>query len=240
MQVIPSQRSLHRFRADAWPIYRDRVLLRTLPVIALAVGAGYGIAMHSTGTRVLSWFLVLPAVMVAVLLVSSRRRLRMSFDSFELEVAADEVIRRQAQTRDLVLRRDEVKAINETPGGMILLGPTRFDTIGIPVEIERYSEVAERVRSWAPTSQPRRRRGGLVGAGAGIATILLLAVAFMAPKPVVGAGAAALLAVFLIWAFTEMRKNPNLDRKTRRAAWYIALPAAALVVRLLRFFILGE
>jgi hypothetical protein len=231
--------SRHKLPAKAWPKYRARVLVRLTPLLALAVGVGYWIAVHNSSSSPLSWLLVMPPTMVAIGLMSGLRRTRQWFDSFELEINDDQITRRQAQTPEMGLRRADVKSIVEADGGIVLLGPTRFETIGIPSEIEEYGAVADQVRTWAPAG-PRSQRSTMVALATGIAVVLLFGLAFIAPTPVIGATAAAVLALFLVWAFVELRRNLSIDRRTRRASWLVALPAAARVIRVARFVILGE
>lgn len=209
--------------------------------MVLAIGVGYWIAVRAGSSRPPFWLVGLPLVMIAFGLRLALRRTRQWFNTFEIELNGDQITRRQAQAPDLILGRAEVTSIVELrERGLTLLGPNRFQNMGIPVEIEGYRMLADQLRQWAPSGPRPSRRWDVAPLGAGIAAITLLGIAFLAPTPAVGAFASALLVILLVWAFVEIRRNTNLDRETRRSSWIIAIPVAVLVVRVAKFLIYGE
>jgi hypothetical protein len=230
----------YRLRPDLWPKYRNRVAMRLTPVIVLAGVVGSLASLRDSETTVSPWLVALPmGALVVFGTLSGLRRTKQWFDSFEIELADDEIVRRQAQTADLILKRGEVTSIVESARGTTLIGSTRFRALGIPAEIDDYNIVAEHVRSWAPAVSPHPFSGGIAALVTGVAVVVLFGLAFIA-RPAVGAASAGLLAVSLSWVIVELRRNPNLESKTRRASWLLAMPLAALVVRVIRFFVLGE
>jgi hypothetical protein len=64
---------------------------------------------------------------------------------------------------------------------------------------------------------------------------VLFGLAFGSSNPIVSATAAGLLVIVLLWSFVEMRRSPHYDAKTRRGAWWVLLPLAAAMIRVVAF-----
>jgi hypothetical protein len=225
-----------KYRRDSWPAFRNRTLLGMLIGIpAFAVGA------YVVHPRHFEWWYALVAL-IPFLLGTFRglRRVREQWESFEISLDGDCVVRRQANTPEIRLCRSEVVSVTESPSkGLAIRGASRYQLVGASKHLEGYEELATVLREWGPPSPPSKA-GPYFPALAGLATVVLFGIAFGAPNPAVAAVAAAVLAAGLLWCVVELRRNPHVDEKTRRIAWWALVPMAAAVARVVTVLAAGR
>src|SRR6202041_919145 len=84
-----------------------------------------------------------------------RRRLFKCWETYDLEIGRDYLLRRQSEIPDLRLQFDEVQAVEHVQGRYLrVIGKTKSRAISIPESIDHFDQVLETVSSL----QPVRRR----------------------------------------------------------------------------------
>ena len=94
------------------------------------------------------------------------KRNRQSWDSYELVIGEDFLIRRIADFPDLEIQRHEVTVIKESPKGLRVQTKLRDRSIGIASALVGYEDAKERLSSWGVPWQ-NSGRGRVLAAGIG-------------------------------------------------------------------------
>jgi hypothetical protein len=164
---------------------------------------------------------------------NARQRVRQMWDTYDLEIGANYLLRRQADLPDLRLQFDEVQRVEQSPGRYLLvIGNSRRQVIEIPQGIENFEEILSTVSTISPIQAPRvdwwRKRVMVMAAGiAGtLATLWSTSPAIVAP---LSFG----MSVYFLRAFVRIRRNPNCSPSTRRVAWLYLLFILVCAMKLL-------
>jgi hypothetical protein len=148
-----------------------------------------------------------------------KRRLIRCWETYDLEIGQDYLLRQQADLPDLRVKFDEVQGIEHVPGRYLrVIGTPKNRVLGIPEGIEEFDEVlrtlssvhAIRVRSIQQWQKYR----------AFMATGLILYVTMLSStSPVVVIPLSLAMAAMIVWVFFWYRRNPNLSRTAKRLSW---------------------
>jgi len=80
-----------------------------------------------------------------------RRRLFKCWETYDLEIGRDYLLRRQSEIPDLRLQFDEVQAVEHVQGRYLrVIGKTKSRAISIPESIDHFDQVLETVSSLRP------------------------------------------------------------------------------------------
>jgi hypothetical protein len=158
--------------------YRHRQLLRSGGVVGMVLVAVVGMGMLGLGG---GWVVLVPLALVTLggVALSTRVALRQqqrTWESLRIELGEDEVAFRQEGAPEMRLRREEVTALHETGGGVLVRTEIKFRALIIPNDLDPadYEEIKATLSTWAPlqgeTPAARVRSSGvslalLVGLG---------------------------------------------------------------------------
>lgn len=156
-------------------------------------------------------------------------RLQQQMESFTLSITDDALLRRQLNTPDVKIPKDEVKRITRSvEGSLSVRGSGQQDVIHIPAGIENQDALEAQLNQICPitvSSQPTSALSWLL-VSAAIGS--MVGVYISTHKWVVATCGIFTVAV-LLWALIAGTNNKQLDRRTKRALWIILLPTAAVI-----------
>jgi hypothetical protein len=236
--------SIRRYRllpeglAAAKQRVHSRYLLPQLGLLAgvLVLGTYLG-TRHESDLRLVVIRVLLIAGILTWIVFRSLRRLKTSMEktwaTYTLEIGPDYLLRTQADTTDLRLPVAEIQRIERLPGRFVrVVGPSRRLTLGIPEDIEGFSEILGYLGTLKPVSETRSDRS---------VTSFLVAFAWLAAfvgmswstNPTTIAVLAVAVVVILVWSIVSTQRNPNLSRRAKRSTWFYLLLIAVAVYRFL-------
>ena len=107
-------------------------------------------------------------------------------------------------------------------GGFIVKGKADTDTIIIPAQVERHSELEAHLNSIKPiqaklSSPLLEKYRSLLP----LITVGLMVTLFTSTNKMIVAVTGILLVVLMSLSALEIRKSKNIDRKTKRNAWWV-------------------
>jgi hypothetical protein len=148
-----------------------------------------------------------------------RQRLVRCWETYELEIGPDYLLRRQAGIPDLRLQFDEVRAVEHVQERYLrVIGTNKGCVISIPEGIDQFGEVLKTISSicpvWVRTIEQWQKYRAFLAAG-----LLLFVIMLWATSPVVVIPLSLATGSVVVWVFFWIRRNPNIPEGTKRIAW---------------------
>jgi len=172
-------------------------------------------------------------------LVKGLRREKEAWSSFSLTVGEDFIARRITGYPELELSANQISAINESPEGITIVGPTRDHSIFINRALEDFEEVRSHLAAWtpvAPVPLSRLRVGKAMMLSIPLAFVFGFAIFIISDNPTVQvATGVPLLVALSACAFIAIRSK-QLPDKTRRSMILIVFPLIGIIGRLVSAF----
>jgi hypothetical protein len=231
-----------RLLAAALPSEEKRIRSSYMPTLVLAVALPtvvfvvLGIRQGATPKLIMAYGLVMAAYiayLVAWYPRRMRRRLMNYWDTYDLEIGSDYLLRRQADIPDLRLQFDEVRAVEHFQGRYLrVIGKTKRRVIAIPEGIDRFDQVLETVSSLRPvrvrTIEPWQKYRAFMAAG-----LLLYVVMIWATSPAVVIPLSLVMGSVIVSVFFWIRRNPYFSISQKRIAWIYWLFFLMCILKLL-------
>lgn len=218
----------YRLLATALPAEEKRIRSSYLPSLVLVVALTsvvfvvLGIRQGATSKSMIRYGLIVGAYIAFLSIWYPRRvkrRLNRCWETYELEIGRDYLLRRQADIPDLRLQFDEVQAVERVRGRYLrVVGNPGRRTIAIPEGIDQFDQVLEIVSSIRPVrertiEQWHKYRAFMAAA------LLLFVIMLWATSPAVVIPLSLAMGSVVVWAFFWIRRNPNIPESSRRIAW---------------------
>jgi hypothetical protein len=239
----------YRLLAAALPDEEKRIRSLYVPTLVLVVAlstvvfVGLGIRKGATPKSMIQYGLIMVAY-IGYLAVwyprRMRRRLIRCWETYDLEIGRDYLLRRQADIPDLRLQFDEVQAVEHVQGRYLrVIGKTKSRAIAIPEGIDHFDQVLETVSSLRPirvrTIEQWQKYRAFMAAG-----LLLYVIMLWATSPVVVIPLSLAMGSVIVWVFFWVRRNPNISGRPKRIAWIYWLFFLVCVLKLLAAFVAVE
>jgi hypothetical protein len=186
----------------------------------------------------------LPALFVVLILLvaiafglrKGIKRNRESWDSFELLVGQDFVIRKMKDFPELEIQRHEVTRIRETSSGLYVETQVKDRTIGIARTLVNYEDARERLSRWLPPvhepqqgwTAPTRWMWMYP-----VITLVFLAVFFISKSNLVIVATGIPLVLTLFGSIWLLRRSVQVSTRTKRQTFIFVLPLLAIIARLI-------
>lgn len=231
----------YRLLAAALPNEERRIRSSYMPTLVLVVAlstvvfVALGIRQGATPKSMIQYGLLMVAY-IAYLAVwyprRMRRRLIKCWETYDLEIGHDYLLRRQADIPDLRLQFDEVQAAEHVQGRYLrVIGKTKSRAIAIPEGIDHFDQVLETVSSIRPvrvrTIEQWQKYRAFMAAG-----LLLYVIMLWATSPVVVIPLSLAMGSVIVWVFFWIRRNPNIPGSRKRIAWIYWLFFVMCVLKL--------
>jgi hypothetical protein len=161
-----------------------------------------------------------------------RRRLIRCWETYELEIGHDYLLRRQGDIPDLRLQFDEVQAVDHVEGRYLrVMGKSKGRVIAIPEGVEQFDNVLKTISSLCPVRvrmiEQWQKYRAFMAAG-----LLLYVIMLWATSPIIVIPLSLAMGSVIVWVFFWFRRNPNVPEGTKRIAWFYWLFVAMCVVKL--------
>jgi hypothetical protein len=231
-----------RLLADALPGEERRIRSSYVPTLVLVIALStvvfiaIGISKEASLRSMIQYGLIMVAYIGCLAVLYPRRlrqRLIKCWETYDLEIGHDYLLRRQADIPDLRLHFDEVQAVEHVQGRYLrVIGKTKSRAIAIPESIDHFDQVLETVSFLRPvrvrTIEQWQKYRASMAAGLPIWMIMLWATSSIVVIPlslVMGSVAA--------WVFLWIQRNPNVSIRQKRIAWIYWLLFLVCILKLL-------
>jgi hypothetical protein len=219
-----------RIRSSYLPPLMIVVVLSTVLFVVLGIRKGatpksmteYGSVMVAYIAYLAFWY---PRKM--------RRQLIKCWETYDLEIGQDYLLRRQADLEDVRLQFDEVQAVERVHGRYLrVIGKTKSRAISIPESIGDFDQVLETVSSLWPVRVRTVEQGQKYRAfmAAGLLTFIIM---LWTTAPALIVPLSLVMGSVTVWVFFWIRRNPNVSTKQKRVAWIYSLLFLVCLLKLL-------
>jgi hypothetical protein len=233
--------SHYRLLATALPSEERRIHTSYLPTLVLVVAlptvvfVALGVSKGATPKTMMSYGLMMAAYITYLVVWYPRRMKRQliqCWETYELEVGHDYLLRRQANIPDLRLQFDEVQAVEHVQGRYLrVIGKSKQRVIAIPEGIEQFCEILKTISSFCPVRvrmiEQWHKYRAFMATG-----LLLFVIMIWATSPVVVIPLSLVTGSIIVWVFFWMRRNPSVSESAKRIAWLYWVFFAFCVVKL--------
>lgn len=231
----------YRLLATALPNEEKRIRTSYVPTLVLVVAAttvvfvALGISKGATPKLMMSYGLIMAAY-IAYLVIwyprRMRRRLIRCWETYELEIGPDYLLRRQADIPELRLKFDEVQAVEHVQGRYLrVIGNSRGRVIAIPEGIDQFDKVLKAISSLFPVRARAIEQWQKYRAFMAVGLLLFVTMLWAtSPRAVIPLSLAT--GSVIVWVFYWIRRNPNVAESTKRIAWIYWLFFAMCVLKL--------
>jgi len=237
-----TDQALHyRLLAAALPNEEKRIRTSYMPTLVLVVVlstvvfVALGISKGATSRSMIPYGLLMVAY-IAYLAVwyprRMRRRLFKCWETYDLEIGHDYLLRHQADIPELRLQFNEVQAVEHVQGRYLrVIGKTKSRVIAIPEGIDHFDQVLETVSSLRPVRVRKieqwQKYRAFMAAG-----LLLFIILLWSTSPVVVIPLSLAMASVIVWVFFWIRRNPSIPLSGKRIAWIYWLFFVTCVLKL--------
>jgi hypothetical protein len=154
--------------------------------------------------------------------------------TFEIVLDGGRLIRRQRNLPEIALNYSDIRQIQEHGNrGLIIVGTSRLDTIGITSAVENYEQL--KADLGLLTGLEISRKSGLLAQSwaflALIVVLTLMAISFLAPNRFIASAASFVLAAISLVAIVLIRRSPNIPKKLKGSLFLGLIPAIVLLAR---------
>lgn len=217
-----------KIKSNGFNEIKKQTIIRAVPLLLISMSFGIGIVFLNSKNKedVLSALPFMLPIMLFALgfgIYNGLKRQKMLFERYQLIFSENTIVREQANTPIVSIQIEEVKSIiKDKKGGYSIKGKTAVDTILIPAQIENYEKLEilfNQIKPIDVTQQlPFAEKYKFP-----IAIIMLgsMATVYVSLNKILVGICAVICCTLLIWSSIKIRKNKNIDRKTKRVGYYL-------------------
>lgn len=209
---------------------KKALIIKTIPVAILAAGTGLTISHinsngQTTDVNVLLFLIPLVVGALAFGLFKGINRQKELFESYKLIVNEYEIVREQNNTQTISIPRNEIKSIIKNPKGILtIVGSSNTDVIGVPSQINNSEKLEQILSEIKPITYSDKKPLFEKYKGVLILIVLgLMATVFISTNKLLVGITGSILILFLGYSFYEVRRNKNIDKKTKNSMWWLLL-----------------
>ena len=159
---------------------------------------------------------------------------REQWASFRLVLEGDALTRHVAKLPPLTFRREELTRLEEIAGaGLVLRSRSQGAVLVVPVALVGYGELRAALADWRDIESTSFKRAAargwtkLLGIAGGVLLAFGIVIGVNDARIVTPVG--AIVVGILLWSHVSIRRNPQIDERTKPRAWLILLPVLSIV-----------
>ena len=216
-----------KIKENGFDEIRKKMILRTIPIALIAACGGLAISHFNTNGQS-SDVNVLPFVIPIIIgamafgLRKGIKRQKSIFDSYELTIDNERIIRRQNLTPDIEIQFSQIKEISKNKNGSLTIkGENLNNSIGVPSQIENMIELESILsKLFKITTSDKQSFQQKYPWVLSILTIVLMMVVYIAKNRILVGFVGSSLTIGLIYSLVITQKSKHLDKKTKRGMWF--------------------
>ncbi len=226
-----------RIRPDAFVELRKKVLMRSIPIMLIAASAGAVIPLINSQEKAsdASFLFIFIPIIIGVMgfsIWNSLKKQQKLLESYLLTIDGNVITREQLNTEEITIYFHEVKEIiRGNQGALAIKGFDKTEIIYVPTHIERYGELEALLSQIKPITAPSATASLLqkVSPFLSLVGIGLMLTVYLASNKILVTIAGTLFLGLLGYSFYEVRRNKNIDKKTKNRIWFALVVALSII-----------
>lgn len=225
-----------KIRTNGFKEIKKQLIIKSLPLILISMSFGLAIVFFNTEDKQ-DLITILP-FMIPILLFAfgygifkGIKRQKMLFQTYKLIFSENNVIREQINTPLINIQFEEIKSISkDKKGNFTIKGKTTIDTILIPAQIDNYENLEMLINKIKPIEkfhQPTFDEKYKIPTI--ILTLFCMAAVYVSFNKILVGICGFIVSCLLIRSFIQIKKNNNIDSKTKRIGYYLLLVLASII-----------
>jgi hypothetical protein len=221
-----------KIRQDGFKVEKRLLLTRTIPILLITIAVGSVFFSQKLNyTNILPYYIPFLVLIISLGFYLGLKRRKSIFESYTLTIANNLLTREQLNTSTISIYFTDIKEIVKfKDGSFTVRGKDTADLIGIPAQIDNYSQLETALGEIHPIVsknksslvQKYQSLSGLLVAG------LFICVYVVNNKIIVGL-TGSILVILLGWSCIKIRNSKNVDNKTRKIVWWSLLVMASVI-----------
>jgi len=232
-----------KIRQNGFSEIKKGILARTIPLLLLAASGGLVIAYFGAKGReseetATVFIIMIPLILIimGISLYRGIKRQKTIFESYKLTIDNDGITREQCHIPPISIPLAEISKIYKTPkGGLIVVGNSAANAIGIPSQIENLEKLEQLLsgikdisdNGKAPFFQKHARVFSIL---LPLVTMGLVLIVYLGNNKIIVGVCGAILIIFLAYAFIKIQKDKNIDTRIKKGAWLMTFVFISIIV----------
>lgn len=215
-----------KITADGFKEIRKGMLMRSGPILLVAVVAGIGISVFNSNAKPYDWSLLLFEIplFIAIVCFSLYRGINLQkaiYSSYTLTLDDHQITRAQFNTQTITIANEAISEIIKNKNGNLLIkGKSKVDVIKVSSQIENYEHLLNLLNERKPLATVTHKsfieKYSLL---VSLAAMLVMATTYISENKIIVAVCGTITIALLGYSYFEIKRNKNLDDKTRKGAW---------------------
>jgi len=232
----------YRLSPEGYSAANRRLLWqRTAAFLSVAIAMlviyykAFGDSWHNSSNASIAGFaLFLSIGAIALGVKKGHKRSREAWNSYELVIGSDFLIRRIKDFPELEIRRDEITAIKESADGLRIETATKGRVIGIGAALDGYQDAQERLSRWmAVTELKSWNTSQKLPVVSSVLFAFLFVSFYLATTSWAIVAVGLPLLVGLAWCLWLIQRSPQLSTRLKRQSLLAILPLLAIAAKLI-------
>lgn len=230
-----------RIRPNGFAEIRKKILIRVIPVMVLALAAGIissqiNAQEKAADVNILPFFIPFIVGVMGFTVWRSLKKQQKLLESYVLTIDENVITREQLNTEEITIYFHEVKEIiKNNVGGIAIKGFDKTDVILIPAQIEKHAELEALLSQVKPITAPNASVSLLnkLSPLLSLAGIGLMLTVYLASNKIIVGIAGTLGIALLGYSIYEVRRNKNIDKRTKNRVWVVLIVLASILTTMI-------
>jgi len=173
----------------------------------------------------------------------SLRILKDGWDSYELGLGDDFVLKKQANMPEVEIGRDEITGVQEAtskgaPNGLVIRTADRHLFISVPAALDGYDEVKAKLADWRPVEPLSTAKYRYLQILIWLLMPASFLVIFLSRNEWLVLGVGVILVTFMGFVVIELYRSKNIDPRAKNLRFMIGATIGLIVIVALRVYAL--
>lgn len=223
---------IFKIREGGFKEIRRTMLIRTIPMLVIVLTFGITIASKSLNyTDILPYYIPFIIVLLAFGIYRGVNRQKALFNSYTLTITNNLISREQVNTPTISIYFNDIKEISKhKKGSFTIKGKDTTDIIVIPLQIDNYSQLETTLQDIRPiVAKDNVSFLEKYQSLTAIIAVGLMLCVYTVNNKIIVALAGTTFAAIMIWSFVKIRSSKNIDRRTKKIAWWSLIVLASVI-----------
>ncbi|GEM_PF-2586143 len=211
--------------------FKKKMVIRILPIYFLILIMVLFIIGIEDVT--FPYLMVLVIGALAFALYNQVRKQRKIWETFELEMTEDEMIRRQRNHKDICIRKNEVtQIIRIMNGGLCIKGKDRFNAIFIPGKLEQEEDLLSIISEIGEIKEAKESQGLRKLLFFMIPFMALMVVFYISENKYLITGSGMIIVAFMCYSSYALWKTKMFNKKLKYSLIFLPVIILAFLYRI--------